>query len=168
MFHSFFVLKQGLYTDPSFRFLSVLLCGQLERQSPPFNRFSLYFFFFFFFWLSLGLVVWPRLDDLFVSQIPRVLCVSFSRTDPELFLLLYSNFKFLHYCQCITFPTQSCLRLYSLCANLHNSYFHGLESSILLQCQNFFCILSFLKSGINKFPDFFRMCTFIDSTHMKL
>ena len=30
----------------------------------------------FFFCLSLGLVVWPRLDDLFVSQNPREFCAS--------------------------------------------------------------------------------------------
>ena len=30
--------------------------------------------FLFFCWLSLGLVVWPRLGDLFVSRNPRELC----------------------------------------------------------------------------------------------
>ena len=32
--------------------------------------------FSFFCWLSQGLVVWPRLDDLLVSQNPKELCVS--------------------------------------------------------------------------------------------
>ena len=45
-------------------------------QSQLFSRFS--FFFFFFLWLSLGLVVWPILGDLFVSQNPREPCVSHS------------------------------------------------------------------------------------------
>ena len=34
--------------------------------------------FFFFFWLLLGLVVWPRLDDPFVSQNPKEVCASHS------------------------------------------------------------------------------------------
>ena len=78
--------------------------------------FSLFVFFYFYFvvrrngkihssasslffcWLSLGLVVWPRFDDLFVSQNPReFLCVSFSRTDSGLciyhyYLLLWKIF----------------------------------------------------------------------------
>ena len=40
MFHSFSVLMQGLCTYLSFHFLSVLLCGQPERQSLLFGRFS--------------------------------------------------------------------------------------------------------------------------------
>ena len=45
------------------------------------------------------------------------LCVPFSRTNPRLciyHLFVWSNLKFLH----ITLPTQSCLVLYSFCANL--------------------------------------------------
>ena len=59
------VLYQGLGTYLPFRFLSVLPSGQPERQHPPFCTFS---FLSFFFRLSLGLVVWPRLNDPFVSQ----------------------------------------------------------------------------------------------------
>ena len=36
----------------------------------------IYFILFFFFLLSLGLVVWPRLGDLFVSKNLREMCVS--------------------------------------------------------------------------------------------
>ena len=74
----FSVLKQGIGTYLSFHFLSVLPCGQLKRQSPLFNRFSFLFllFFFFFYWLSLGLVVWPRLSNPFVFQNPRKFSVS--------------------------------------------------------------------------------------------
>ena len=71
MFHSFLVHWQSLGTYLSFRFLSVLSCGQQERQCPLFSSscFFLFFsFFFFFFGLSLGLVVKPKLDDSFVSQ----------------------------------------------------------------------------------------------------
>ena len=52
----------------SFCFFLILL----GRQSPLFNRFS------FFCWLSLGLVIWPRLGDLFEFQNPREVCASLS------------------------------------------------------------------------------------------
>ena len=29
-------------------------------------------------------------------------------------------------------------------------------------------IYIYIRGSLNKLPDFFRMCTFIDSTHMKL
>ena len=82
MFHSFFPFSsRSRYLSLFFFlfffccFLSFWLCGQLERQSSLFGRFS--FFFFFFFWLlSRGLVVWPRQDDPFVSQNPRKFCAS--------------------------------------------------------------------------------------------
>ena len=69
IFHSFF------NSLAKFRFLSlfaffVLPCGQPERQSSLFGRFSLC-------WLLLGLVVWPRLDNSFVSQNPRNFCLIF-------------------------------------------------------------------------------------------
>ena len=56
MFHIFSVLLQGLGTYLSFRFPSVLLCGQLERQSPLFSRIS----FSFVYCLLLDQVVCPR------------------------------------------------------------------------------------------------------------
>ena len=74
MFYSFFfpVLWQGPGTYFSFCFLSVLPCGQPERQSPLFGKFS------YFCWLSLGLVAWPRLCDPFISQNPSEVCASHS------------------------------------------------------------------------------------------
>ena len=49
MFHSFLrSLARSRYFFFSFCFLSVLLCGQLERQSPQFRRFFLSFSLFFF------------------------------------------------------------------------------------------------------------------------
>ena len=50
--------------DCRFQFLSIVLPGLLGRQGSLFGR------FFFFCWLSLGLVVWPRLGCPFVSQNP--------------------------------------------------------------------------------------------------
>ena len=32
----------------------------------------------------------------------------------------------------------------------------------------YICICVYIRGSLNKFPDFFRMGTFIDSTHMKL
>ena len=54
----------------------------------------------------------------------RSLCASFSRTGAGLciyHLLVWSNWNFLHISQWITLPTQSCLTLYSFCANLLHS-----------------------------------------------
>ena len=51
----------------------------------------------------------------------RSLCESFSRTGAGLciyHLFVWSNWNFLHISQWITLPTQSCLALYSFCANL--------------------------------------------------
>ena len=50
MFHVFFSIpQQGPGTYPSFRFLSILLCGQLVHQRLQFGRFCLFFLFFFLF-----------------------------------------------------------------------------------------------------------------------
>ena len=62
MFLNFSVPEPSEGTYPSFRFLPVLFFGSLGQQSTQFYEFSL------FCWLSYGLVVWPRLGDLFVSQ----------------------------------------------------------------------------------------------------
>ena len=68
--------------------------------------------------------VWLGLSNLFVSQNPRELSVSFSRTEYGLcinHLFVLSNFNFLHSSKWITFPTQSCLLWYSYCASLLHS-----------------------------------------------
>ena len=54
----------------------------------------------------------------------RIICMSFSRTGAGLclyHLLVWSNLNFLHISQWITLPIQSCLALYSVCANLLHS-----------------------------------------------
>ena len=54
----------------------------------------------------------------------RSLCVSFFRTGAGsciYHLFVWSNWNFLHISQWITLPTQSCLALYSFCANLLHS-----------------------------------------------
>ena len=58
------------------------------------------------------------------SKSQRTLCVSFSRMDSELciyHLFMWSNLNFLHNSQWSTFSIQSCLVLFSFCANLLNS-----------------------------------------------
>ena len=43
IFHSFFLIPlQSWGTYPSFRFLSILLCGQPKQQSPQFSKFSFF------------------------------------------------------------------------------------------------------------------------------
>ena len=59
-----------------------------------------------------------------MSKSRRSLCVSFSRTGAGLciyHLLVWSNLNFLHISLWINLPTQSCLVLYSFCANLQHS-----------------------------------------------
>ena len=70
----FSVLYRDLGTYLSSRFLSVLSSGHPKLQSPLFSR---VFWVFFFFFLSLGLVVWPRIDDPFVSQNPKEFYASY-------------------------------------------------------------------------------------------
>ena len=62
----------------SFYFRLLLLCGPPEWLSPLFGRFS---FIVIVVVDYHGLVVWPRFGNLFVSQNPREVCASFSRTD---------------------------------------------------------------------------------------
>ena len=69
-----------------------------------------------------------------MSKSHRSLCVSFSWTGAGLciyHLLIWSNLNFLHISQCITLPTQSCLVLYSFCANLLHSLIMWLMVSSL-------------------------------------
>ena len=85
-----------------------------------------------------------------MSKSHRSLCVSFSRTDAGLciyHLFVWSNLNFLHISLWITLPTQSCLVLYSFCANLLHSLIMWLivsslspHSLHLLFC----CVLSIL------------------------
>ena len=60
---------ESLGTYISFCIPSILPCGQPDSK-VPYSTGSL------FCWLSLGLVVCPRLGDQFVSQYPREFCTS--------------------------------------------------------------------------------------------
>ena len=118
--------QQGPGTYPSFRFLSILLCGQPGQQSSQFGKFS--FLLLFLSLLLLTITSYGHLAKIrwsvYISKSLTSLCVSFSRTDSELctyYLFVWSNFIFLHDSQWITLPTQSCLVLYSFCDNLLHS-----------------------------------------------
>ena len=83
---------------------------------------SFFFFFFFFFWIIIrsGLltdITW----SVCISKSHWSLCVLFSMIDSGLCiyqLFVWSNLYFLHISQWITLPTQLCLVLFFLCANL--------------------------------------------------
>ena len=81
----------------------------------------------------------------------RSICVSFSRTGAGLciyYLLARSNLNFLHISQWITLPAQSCLALYSFCANLlHLPIMWLIVSSLLPHSLHllFCCFLSILS-----------------------
>ena len=83
------------------------------------DNFANSLFFFVYSWL-LAEIWW----SVCLSRSHRNLCFSFHRTGAELCIyhwLVWSNFNFLHIFQWITLPTQSCLTLYSFCANLLHS-----------------------------------------------
>ena len=69
-----------------------------------------------------------------ISKPQRSLCISFSRTDSRLYiyhLFVWSNFNFLHNSRWIALHTQSCLVLYSFCANLPHALIIWLTVSSL-------------------------------------
>ena len=106
---------QGRGTYSYFRILLILLRDPLGQESPQFWIFS-------FLLIIIGCsrqveIMW----SVWVSKSHRCLCVSFSRTDAELYiyhLFVLWNLNFLHNSLWITFPTQSFLLLYSFYPNL--------------------------------------------------
>ena len=94
---------------------------------------SLFFFFFFFFFFWPGRLAEIRWSD-YISKSHKILCVSFSRMNSGLgiyHLLVWSNLNLLHNSQWITFPTQTCLVVYSFCAILLHSLIMSLVVSSL-------------------------------------
>ena len=81
MFHGFF---QFLSKARYFSFFSLSFSFTLCSVGTPKSiiRKVLFFFFFpfffFFCWISLGLVVWPKFGNPFLSQNPSEVCVSHS------------------------------------------------------------------------------------------
>ena len=114
MFHSFFQFTfkvEVLILFAFFQFYSMV-----RRDSNVHNPASSLFFVEYH-------KVWSAGRDLVIlciSKSQRSLCLSFSRTDSGLciyHLFVWSNWNFLHIPQWITLVTQSCLVLYSFCAN---------------------------------------------------
>ena len=142
MFHSFFnSLARSLYlsfSSLSFRFI---LWSAGTAKSTIWQ--ILFFFFVDYF---LAGIRW----SLCMLKSHRSLCESFSRTGTGLciyHLFLWSNWNFLHISQWITLPTQSCLALYSFCANLlHLLIMWLIVSSLSLHSLHllFCCVLSIL------------------------
>ena len=103
-----------------FLFIFFDLCGPLGRQNPLYGKFS----FFFFLIITRSDLLTGIKWSLCILNSPRVLYVSFSKTNTGLYisqLEVESNFNFLHNSQRNTFPTQSCQVLYSFCASLQHS-----------------------------------------------
>ena len=110
----------------------------------------------FFCWLSVGLVVWLKLDDPFVSQNPRV-CASHSRGHllgrAFTFLFAWSNLNFLHNSYWIAFLTQSCLVLY------YYYYYHYFTLLRVFHTSVSWCFLTvvWVTASILKFPGLFSL-----------
>ena len=107
------ILWQGWGTYPSFPFLSVLFCGQLRQQRTILQV------LFLLITIKPGLLAIIRWS-VCMSKSYRGLCMSCSRIAAGLcmyHLFVWTNVNFLHISQGITLPTQSCLVLYSFCAN---------------------------------------------------
>ena len=118
MLHSFFQFPSKvevlilLFTF--FQFYSVV-----SRDSKVDYFASSPFFFFLLIIIKSGLLAGIRWSVCMLKS-HWSSCVAFSRTGAVLCiynLLVWLNLSFLHISQWITLPTQSCLALYSLCAN---------------------------------------------------
>ena len=145
MFHSFFnLLARSRYLSifaHSFRF--ILLSAGTEKST------ILQILFFFFIIIRSGLLAWIRWS-VCTLKYHSILCISFSRTSAGLctyHLFVWSKWYFLYISQGTTLPTQSCLALYSFCANLLHSLIMWLIVSSLLPHSLhllFCCVLSIL------------------------
>ena len=120
MIHTFFYsLARSRYLSFFSHSFSFILWSAGTAKSTILQVFFSFFLSFFFIIIRSGLLAEIRWS-VCMSKSHRSLCVSFSRTGAGLciyHLLAWSNLNFLHISQWITFPTQSCLALYS-CANL--------------------------------------------------
>ena len=116
MFHSFFQFSSKVEVLISFfqffQFYSVV------RRDSKVDNFADFLFLLII--IRSGLLAEIRWS-VCTWKSDRSLCVSFSRTVAGLsiyHLLAWSNLNFLHISQWITLATQTCLALYSFCANL--------------------------------------------------
>ena len=93
------------------------------------------------------LFVWPRLSDPFVSQNPWIVCASYYSGEIlgcAYIICSYGQIQ-IPWRQRITFPTKSCLVLYTFCASL----LHSLNMGLIVSSQHilrllFCCVLHIL------------------------
>ena len=145
MFHSFFnSLERSRYLS----FFS-LPFNFIQRSAEIAKSTILQVLYFFLIIIRSDLLAEIRWS-VCMSKSHRSLCVSFSWTDAWLciyHLFVKSNFNFLHISQRISLATQSCLVLYSFCANLLHSLIMWLMVSSLSPHNLhllFCCVLSIL------------------------
>ena len=121
----------------------------LESEWQILSIYSFYLFIFFTLW-SVGiakflsffffLLICTRSDlvtgvewSVFMLKSRRISCISFSGTDSSLYYLsALSNFSRLHNSQWITFPTQSCLFLYSFLCLFAAFAYHVINRFIII------------------------------------
>ena len=119
MFHSFFnSLARSRYLSFFSLYFSFILWSVRKAKST-----ILQILFFLLIIMRSGLPAGVRWS-VCIIKCHRSLCESFSRTGAGLciyHLFVWSNWNFLHISQWTTLPTQWCLALYSLCANLLHS-----------------------------------------------
>ena len=143
MFHTFF---NSLASSRYLSFFSHTFRFILWQQSRQICKFS---FSFLLIIIRSGLLAAIRWSVCMLKS-HRRLCLSFSRTGAGFcirHLLVWSNLNFLHIPQWITLPTQSCLALYSFCANfVHSLIMWLIVSSLSPHCLHllFCCVLSIL------------------------
>ena len=143
MFHSFFSsLARSRYLSFFSHSFSFILWSTGTAKST-----ILQVLFFLLIIIKSGLLAGIRWS-VCILESHRSLCESFSRTGAGLciyHLLVWWNLNFLHISQWITLPTQSCLALYSRCANLLHSFIIWLMvwslSPHLLFCWSYLCSL---------------------------
>ena len=125
MFYSFFnsLARSRYLSFFSLSFLFILWSAGTAKSTILQILFSFFFFFFLLIIMRSGLLAGIRWSVCMLKS-HRSLCESFSRRGAGLYiyhLFVWSNWNFLHISQWTTLPTQSCLALYSFCANLLHS-----------------------------------------------
>ena len=130
MFHSFFnSLARSRYLSFFSHSFSFILWSAVTAKSTILQVFFLLLLII----IKSGLLAGIRWSVCMLMS-NRSLCLAFSRTGAGLciyHLFVWSNLNFLCISQWITLPTQSCLVLYSFCANLLHSLIMWLMVSSL-------------------------------------
>ena len=145
MFHSFFnfLAKSRYLSFSSYSFRFILWFAGTAKLT------ILQILFLLLIIVRCGLLARIRWSVCMLNS-HRSLCVSFSRKGAGLCIyhwLVWSNLNLLHFSQWITLPIQSCLALYSFCANLlHLLIMWLIVSSLSAHSLHllFSCVLSIL------------------------